>query len=35
MLIIDDYFKNVWIYILKTKDQALEKFKVWKALVET
>lgn len=35
MSMIDNYTKNVWIYILKTKDQALEKFKVSKALVET
>ncbi|KAH9668944.1 hypothetical protein KPL70_021590 [Citrus sinensis] len=34
MSLIDDYSRNVWIYILKTKDQALEKFKVWKSLVE-
>ena len=35
MSIIDDYSRKVWIYILKTKDQALEKFKIWKTLVET
>ncbi|KAH9659867.1 hypothetical protein KPL70_024018 [Citrus sinensis] len=34
MSLIDDYSRKVWIYILKTKDQALEKFKVWKSLVE-
>lgn len=33
--IIDNCAKKVWIYILKTKDQALEKLKVSKALVET
>lgn len=31
---IDDFLRKVWIYILKAKDEALEKFKVWKALVE-
>ena len=35
MSVIDDYFRKVWIHILKTKDQALEKFKIWKTLVET
>ncbi|KAH9762165.1 hypothetical protein KPL70_000710 [Citrus sinensis] len=35
MSVIDDYSRKVWIYILKTKDQALEKFKIWKTLVET
>ncbi|KAH9669015.1 hypothetical protein KPL70_021617 [Citrus sinensis] len=34
MSLIDDYSRKVWIYILKIKDQALEKFKVWKSLVE-
>ncbi|KAH9651061.1 hypothetical protein KPL70_026606 [Citrus sinensis] len=34
MSLIDDYSRKVWIYILKTKDQALEKFKVCKSLVE-
>ncbi|KAH9647591.1 Endoglucanase 8 [Citrus sinensis] len=34
MSLIDDYSRNVWVYILKIKDQALEKFKVWKSLVE-
>ena len=35
MSVIDDYSRKVWIYILKTKDEALEKFKIWKTLVET
>ena len=35
MLVIDDYSRKVWIYLLKTKDEALEKFKIWKTLVET
>ncbi len=34
MTLIDDYSRNVWLYILKTKDQVVEKFKAWKALVE-
>ncbi|KAH9763605.1 hypothetical protein KPL70_001228 [Citrus sinensis] len=33
--VIDDYSRKVWIYILKTKDQAWKKFKIWKTLVET
>ena len=35
MLVIDAYSRKVWIYILKTEDQVLEKFKIWKTLVET
>ncbi|KAH9762289.1 hypothetical protein KPL70_000762 [Citrus sinensis] len=35
MSVIDDFSRKVWIHILKTKDQALEKFKIWKTLVET
>ncbi|KAH9801638.1 hypothetical protein KPL71_001098 [Citrus sinensis] len=31
---IDDFSRKVWLYILKTKDQAFEKFKIWRALVE-
>ncbi len=34
MSLIDDFSRKVWIYILKAKDEALEKYKVWKALVE-
>ncbi|KAH9801739.1 Integrase catalytic domain-containing protein [Citrus sinensis] len=34
MTLIDDHSRKVWLYILKTKDQFVEKFKVWKALVE-
>ena len=34
MTLIDDHSRKVWLYILKTKDQVVEKFKVWKALVE-
>ncbi|KAH9752456.1 hypothetical protein KPL71_014688 [Citrus sinensis] len=31
---IGDFSRKVWLYILKTKDQAFEKFKIWRALVE-
>ena len=31
---IDDFSKKVWIYFLKTKDEAFLKFKEWKAMVE-
>ena len=34
MALIDDHSRKVWLYIIKTKDQVMEKFKVWKALVE-
>ena len=34
MSIIDDFSKKVWIYILKTKDEAFQKFKQWKKMVE-
>ncbi|KAH9717203.1 hypothetical protein KPL71_021739 [Citrus sinensis] len=32
---IDDYSRMVWVYVLKTKDEVLERFKRWKILVET
>jgi len=32
---IDDFSRKVWIYFLKTKDEAFSKFLEWKALVET
>ncbi|KAH9685121.1 Integrase catalytic domain-containing protein [Citrus sinensis] len=32
---IDDYSKMVWVYVLKTKDEVLERFKRCKILVET
>lgn len=32
--LIDDYSRKVWLDVLKSKNQALEKFKVWKTLVE-
>jgi hypothetical protein len=31
---IDDYSRKTWVYFLKSKDEALEKFKEFKALVE-
>ncbi|GJZ08691.1 copia LTR rider [Tanacetum coccineum] len=32
--IIDDYFRRVWVYILRFKHKAFGKFKDWKKLVE-
>lgn len=32
--IIDDYSRKVWLYMLKSKDQTLNKFKEWCAEVE-
>ena len=32
--LIDDYSRNVWVYILKTKDIAFQRFKEWKKLIE-
>ncbi|TXG54163.1 hypothetical protein EZV62_019419 [Acer yangbiense] len=32
--LVDDYSRKVWIYLLKTKDQAFDSFKAWKKLVE-
>jgi transposase InsO family protein len=34
MLIIDDYSRLTWVAFLKEKSEALEKFKVFKALTE-
>ena len=31
---IDDFSKRVFVYFIKTKDEVLEKFKIFKALVE-
>jgi len=31
---IDDKIHYVWVYVLKRKDQVLERFLEWKALVE-
>jgi hypothetical protein len=35
MLIIDGYSRLTWVSFLKEKDEAFEKFKVFKALTET
>ena len=32
--IIDDYSRYVWVYLLKTKNECLPKFKEWKIEVE-
>ncbi|GAB2287662.1 hypothetical protein Dimus_037947 [Dionaea muscipula] len=32
--IVDDFSRSVWVYLLKSKDQTLDKFKDWKNLVE-
>jgi hypothetical protein len=34
MLIIDDYSRLTWVSFLKEKDEAFEKFKIFKALTE-
>lgn len=33
-LLVDDYSKIMWVYLLKEKREALEAFKKFKALVE-
>lgn len=35
MTLIDDYSRKVWIFILKHKNEAFEKFKEWVAEQET
>lgn len=35
MLLIDDYSKMMWVVILKEKSEEFEKFKVFKAKLET
>uniref|UniRef100_A0A1J3ITH4 Retrovirus-related Pol polyprotein from transposon TNT 1-94 n=1 Tax=Noccaea caerulescens TaxID=107243 RepID=A0A1J3ITH4_NOCCA len=32
---IDDYSKKLWVYFLRTKDEAFNKFKEWKEAVES
>lgn len=32
--IVDDFTRKGWVFLLKTKDLTLERFKTWKALVE-
>ena len=34
MLVIDDYSRLTWVTFLKEKYEALEKFKIFKALIE-
>ena len=34
MTFIDDFSRKVWIFFLRTKDEAFQKFEEWKALVE-
>jgi hypothetical protein len=34
MLIFDDYTRLTWVFFLKEKSEAFEKFKIYKALVE-
>ncbi|KAK1423646.1 hypothetical protein QVD17_18952 [Tagetes erecta] len=34
LLIVDDYSRYMWVFIIKTKDEALEKFKDFKTQVE-
>ena len=31
---IDDYSRKTWIYFLRTKDEAFQKFVEWKILIE-
>ncbi|GJS30316.1 zinc finger, CCHC-type containing protein [Tanacetum coccineum] len=35
MLLVDDYSRVMWVYLLKTKDEALEVFKNFRKKVET
>ena len=34
LTVTDDYYKDSWVYFLKSKDQTLGKFKEWKTMVE-
>ena len=33
--LVDDFFRMVWVYVLKSKEDVLDQFKNWKTLVET
>lgn len=33
LCIIDDFYRKVWTYIIKRKDETFLKFKHWKAMV--
>ena len=32
--VIDDYSRKLWVYVLKTKEEAFQKSKDWKVMVE-
>lgn len=32
---IDDFSRRVWLYAMKTKDEVVEIFKIWKTMIET
>lgn len=34
MTLTNDNSRNIWLYIVKINDQPLQKFKIWKAIVE-
>jgi transposase InsO family protein len=34
MLIVDDYTRLTWVFFLKEKSEAFEKFKIYESLVE-
>jgi hypothetical protein len=34
VIFIDDFFRKVWVYIMRYKSEMFAKFKLWKAEVE-
>lgn len=34
MTIVDDYSRRLWVFVLKTEDEAFTKFKDWLVLYE-
>lgn len=34
MLLIDDYYRMTWVTFLREKSQALEKFNIFKSIIE-
>ena len=34
LTVIDNYFRKVWVYILKHKNGVFEKFKQWKTMID-
>lgn len=32
--LMDDFSRNLWVYVLKHKSEALKKFKEWTALMK-